>query len=59
MDTRAYAFLSGTALGGAIVVAVTGLVASLSDEKLAFAGMTFTALLGLAGTLAGRGKSAE
>lgn len=55
MSKRAYATLSAIALMGAIVVAILALVVDLPDARLAFAGMSFTALLGLAGTLAGRG----
>lgn len=48
MSTRAYAILSGLCITGAVLLAVL-------DKDAA----QVAALLGLAGTLAGRGKSGE
>ncbi len=41
---------------GAVTVAETALLTKLDDGQLAFAGTFATALVGLAGTLVGRGK---
>lgn len=57
MSKRAYFILSAICIGGAVLLANVAILANLSSDELSFASVAFTALLGLGGTLGGRGRN--